>query len=76
VPDWVRSRLKEIAAIDLDSSASRYAEGRIAGEIYVSISYLKQVMAALHVAFYSVTHGGMFPTSLLDRDLELDYGSI
>ncbi len=76
VPDWVHFRLKEIAAIDPDSSAFRYAEGRIDGEIYVSLPHLKQVMAALHAAFYSAANYGRFPVRISTNELETDYVSI
>jgi hypothetical protein len=61
VPDWIMTRLKEMNAIDPDSTAFRYAEDRIAGEIYVSLSHLKRAMATLNLALSSVASKGVFP---------------
>jgi hypothetical protein len=64
-PDWVIERLKEMSSIDPHSAAFRYAENGIAGEIYVSLPHLKQVMAMLNVALSSVASKGEFPPESL-----------
>jgi hypothetical protein len=69
VPDWITSRLKEIAAIDPNSTEFRYGKNRdstkktrpsgaMAGEFYVSLPHLQDAMIALNWALASVV-GGM-----------------
>lgn len=58
-PSWVLSRLREISAIDPNSTAFRYSENYdkaakrhapVDGEIYVSLNHLEEAMDALNEA--------------------------
>lgn len=55
VPKWVSARLREIAEVDPSSTAFRYAENTVAGEIYVSLPHLRDAMKLLHVALASAS---------------------
>jgi hypothetical protein len=65
VPKWVTCRLLEIAAIDPDSTAFRYADGAIAGEIYVSLPHLRDSMTLMYVALASASNKGVYPPESL-----------
>jgi hypothetical protein len=63
VPAWITARLKEIAAVDPNSTAFRYAENRVAksklrvpfyGEFHVDLHHLRRSMAVLHAALSGV----------------------
>jgi len=63
VPRGIIGRLKEVAAIDPNSTAFRYAEvrdkktkrtGPVDGEIYVSLRHLQEAIEALNVVFVSL----------------------
>lgn len=65
VPIWFMNRLKEFAEIDPSSTAFRYSENSIRGkrvpvegEIYVSLSYLEEIMNAMNNALVSVWNTG------------------
>ena len=75
VPAWITKRLKEIAAIDPNSTAFRYGTNRDpktkkdvpivgADELYVSLPHLQDAMVALNWALASVV-GGM-PTERME----------
>jgi hypothetical protein len=61
VPAWVTARFKEMSRIDPSSTAFRYAENAVAGEIYVSLPHLRGAMVFLHAALASVVTRGKFP---------------
>lgn len=59
VPDWIMTRLKELAEIDPNSTAFRYgwnydkstrSHVRVPGEIYVNLHRLQEAMVALNAA--------------------------
>ena len=63
VPSWIITRLKEIAKVDPNSTAFRYAENwdagtktraPFSGEFYVNLHHLQQAMNALHVTLAGV----------------------
>jgi hypothetical protein len=62
VPKWVTDRLLEMAAVDPSSTAFRYADNAIPGEIYVSLPHLRNVMLLLYVALGSASNRGVFPS--------------
>jgi hypothetical protein len=60
---WIKARLKEIAALDPNSTAFRYSENYdkqrkmrvpVDGEIYASVNHLQDAMKALHAALLSL----------------------
>jgi hypothetical protein len=72
VPKWVISRIREIAAIDPGSTAFRYADGSIPGEIYVSLPHLRDSMMLMYVALVSASKRGVFPAESLFRRIADD----
>jgi hypothetical protein len=54
VPNWITSRIKEIAAIDPNSTAFRYDSVLPEGELHVSLTHLQDAMKALNSALCSV----------------------
>lgn len=54
VPDWITSRIKEIAVIDPDSTTFRYDGAVAGGELYVSLPHLRNTMKALNSALCSL----------------------
>jgi hypothetical protein len=66
LPAWIGTRLDEIARIDPASTAFRYSNDGIDGEIYVSLTHLKQIMTALHAAFSSFATSGAFPPAAFE----------
>lgn len=72
MPKWVTARLKEIAAIDPNSTAFRYAENRdkqskrdvrVDGEIYVSLNHIQALMNVLNSKLLSISGASMFRES-------------
>lgn len=66
LPSWIARRVKEVAAIDPNSTAFRYAENRdritkrdvpVDGEIYVNLNHLREAMEALHLVFVNLANG-------------------
>jgi hypothetical protein len=57
VPRWIVKRLKEIAAVDPNSTTFRYGGHVGADEIYVSLPHLQDVMVTLNWALASVIGG-------------------
>lgn len=66
LPSWVAARLKEIAAIDPNSTAFRYGENydkqrkvhvEVDGELYVSLTHLQEITSALKAIFQSLGVG-------------------
>jgi hypothetical protein len=62
-PAWIMVRLKEIAQIDPNSTAFRYSENYnrqlkqhvpVDGELYISLSHLREVMETLNAGLVSV----------------------
>ena len=81
VPRWIVGRLKEVAAIDPNSTAFRYAEVRdkktkrtepVDGEIYVSLNHLQESMAALNAVFISLAYGPDASPVLIVEDEDSD----
>jgi len=67
---WMIARLREIAAIDPNSTAFRYSENydkarkmhvAVDGEMYVSLNHLEEAMQALRLALLSVWDSGRVP---------------
>ena len=63
VPDWIAKRLKELAAIDPNSTAFRYSQNYdktakkdvpVDGEFHVDLAHLQSAMAALNTALVGV----------------------
>lgn len=63
VPAWITARLKEIAKVDPNSTAFRYAENwdatskrhvPVCGEFHVNLHHLQRAMTALHTALAGV----------------------
>jgi hypothetical protein len=54
VPNWIIDRIKEIAAMDPDSTTFRYDVVPAGGELYVSLAHLQEAMKALNAALCSV----------------------
>jgi hypothetical protein len=57
VPTWIVGRLKEIAAVDPNSTAFRYGGAVGPDEVYISLPHLQDVMVALNWALASVVGG-------------------
>jgi len=57
VPPWITARLKEIAAVDPNSTAFRYGGHVGADEVYISLPHLQDAMVALNWALASVVGG-------------------
>jgi hypothetical protein len=72
VPKWVTGRLLEIAAIDPSSTAFRYADGTIPGEVYVSLPHLRDSMTLMYVALASASNRGIFPPESIFRRIADD----
>jgi len=81
VPRWITLRFKEMAAIDPNSTAFRYAEVRdkqlkryvpVDGEIYVSLNHIQEAMAALNAVFNSLVDGAESAPILVVDDDEYD----
>lgn len=60
VPDWVTARLKEIAAMDPNSTGFRYADGMPADEVHISLDHLQRSMDALNRTLLSLSGALMF----------------
>ena len=59
VPSWITLRLKEVAAVDPNSTTFRYGGAVGPDEVYVSLPHLQDAMVALNWALASVV-GGIF----------------
>ena len=54
VPNWITTRIKEIAAMDPNSTTFRYGVVPADGELHVSLAHLQEAMEVLNAAFCSV----------------------
>jgi hypothetical protein len=61
MPSWVSNRLLEMHNVDRRSTAFRYAENKIDGEVYVSLPHLRNVMKLLNKALSSIAKNGSLP---------------
>lgn len=71
-PDWITTRLKEIAKIDPNSTAFRYSENYdktlkrhvpVDGEVYVNLNHLEEAMKALRIGLLTVWESGKVPVA-------------